>query len=93
MEQTEITRNTISRPIAINILEDVKDSLSQENWQEQTLKTIKTYRKNIEISMNPTIQKLIKRYKKSFDKYGERNIMTVILGKKIDKKMRAIFTK
>lgn len=93
MEQTEITRNTISKPIAISILQDVKDSLSQENWEEQTLRTINIYKKNIEISMNPTIQKLVRKYKKCFDKYGENNIMTIILGRKIDKKMQEIFTK
>lgn len=83
----------MKKSVAIDILKDVRESLSQENWQEQTLRTINIYKKNIEISMNPTIQKLIKRYKKSFDRYGERNIMTIILGKRIDKKMQEIFTK
>lgn len=83
----------MKKSVAIDILKDVRESLLQENWQEQTMRTIKIYKKNIEISMNPSIQKLIKRYKKSFDRYGERNIMTVILGKKIDKKMQEIFTK
>lgn len=83
----------MEKSVAVEILIDVKESLLQENWQEQTLKTIKTYRKNIEISMNPQIQRMVKRYKKCFDKYGERNIMTVILGRKIDRKMQEIFTK
>ena len=83
----------MEKSIAINILEDIKDSLSQENWEEQTMKTIRTYRKNIEISMNPQIQRMVRHYKRCFDKYGENNIITILLGKRIDKKMQEIFTR
>ena len=40
----------IEKQIALNILEDVQDSLMQKNWKEQSLKTIAIYRKGLEIA-------------------------------------------
>lgn len=55
------------------------------------LKTIKIYRKNLEIATNEKIQKLIKKQKEYIEKYGENGKRTQKLNKKIDKEINKIF--
>ncbi len=56
------------------------------------LKTIKIYRKNLEIATNEKIQKLIKKQKEYMKKYGENGKRTQKLNKKIDEELNKIFS-
>lgn len=50
----------IEKHIAINILEDIQNSLMQKNWKEESLKNIDLYRKGLEIATSPKIKNLVK---------------------------------
>ena len=83
----------MQKEIAINILQDIYDSLQGYDWKERGLKTLKIYQKNLEISTNKEIQYLIKKQKKCIEKYGEDSIKTKQLNKRVDKKIREINNK
>ena len=51
----------MKKEIAINILEDIEDSLIQKNWKEESLKNIDLYRKGLEIATSPKIKNLVKK--------------------------------
>ena len=50
----------IEKHIAINILEDIQNSLMKKNWKEESLKNIDLYRKGLEIATSPKIKNLVK---------------------------------
>ena len=81
----------IEKQIALNILEDVQDSLMQKNWKEQSLKTIAIYRKGLEIATNPKIKNLMEQYKKYKEIYGEEDKKTLKIAKKIDEETHKIY--
>lgn len=82
----------MEKEVAIDILKDVRNSLMKENWKEETLKTIAIYRKGLEIANNQKIEELIKRYKEYKEKYGENDRKTLKISKKIDDKIREIYS-
>ena len=60
----------IEKHIAINILEDIQNSLMQKNWKEESLKNIDLYRKGLEIATSPKIKNLVKKHKKYIKENG-----------------------
>lgn len=76
---------------ALNILEDIRKSLNDNEGKEKALKTIKMYRKNIEIKTNEKIQKLIKKQNEYYKKEGNNRKKIMNLNKKIDKELQKIF--
>ena len=66
----------MKKEIAINILEDIEDSLIQKNWKEESLKTITLYRKGLEVATSPKIKKLLEKHKeyvKNMEKMEKRH--------------------
>lgn len=83
----------IEKDIAIDILEDIENSLYSDNWKHETLKTISIYMKNIEVSTNRKIKKLMRKHQKYMSTYGEDDKRTIKLVKKIDDEMLKIYNK
>ena len=82
----------MEKEIAINMLQDIEDSLMQKNWKEQSLKTIAVYRKGLEIATSTKIRKLIEKQKEFLEKYGENGKKTLQINKKIDDEIRRIYS-
>ena len=81
----------MEKEIAINMLQDIEDSLMQKNWKEQSLKTIAVYRKGLEIATSPKIKNLVKKHTKYIKKYGENDKKTLEIVKKIDDETHKIY--
>ena len=81
----------IEKHIAINILEDIQNSLMQKNWKEESLKNIHLYRKGLEIATSPKIKNLVKKHKKYVKKYGENDKKTLEIAQKVDDETHKIF--
>lgn len=77
---------------AIEILEEIESQLNYKDWKEAE-KTVNTYIKNLEISTDDNIKKLIDKHKIYLEKYGEESMRTKMLAKKIDKELSAIYSK
>lgn len=83
----------MEKQVAISILEDIYSSLQGYDWKDKGLKTLKIYRKNLEMSTDKEIQQLIEKQKEYIEKYGEDSIKTKRLNKRVDKKIREINNK
>lgn len=83
----------MEKETAINILQDIYDSLQGYDWKDKGLKTLKIYRRNLEMSTDKEIQQLIEKQKEYIEKYGEDSIKTKRLNKRVDKKIREINNK
>lgn len=81
----------MEKQVAINILEDIENSLQKENWKEESLKTIAIYRKGLEIATNLKIKNLIEKHREYIKKYGENDKKTIKIGKKIDEEVQKIY--
>ena len=81
----------IEKQIAINILEDIQNSLMQKNGKEESLKNIDLYRKGLEIATSPKIKNLVNKHKKYIKKYGENDKKTLEIVKKIDDETHKIY--
>lgn len=81
----------IEKQIALNILEDIQDSLMKENWKEESLKTIDIYKKGLEIATNTKIKNLMGQYKKYKEICGEDDKKTLKIAKKIDDETHKIY--
>ena len=81
----------IEKHIAINILEDIQNSLMQKNWKEESLKNIDLYRKGLEIATSPKIKNLVEKHKKYVKKYGENDKKTLEIAQKVDDETHKIF--
>lgn len=79
------------KEVAIEILEDIQNSLMQENWKEESLRTIAIYRKGLEIATSPKIKNLLKKHKECKEKYGENGKKALKIGKKIDEEVQKIY--
>lgn len=80
----------MEKDVAINILEDIENALYTKNPKENTIKTLEIYRKNLEISTNKKIQKLVDKRKNYIQEYGKNGRKTLKLDKKIDKEIKKI---
>lgn len=81
----------MKKSTAINILEDIQDSLYCNNWKENSLLKIRYYTNCLEVSISPKINKLIEKYRKSINQYGKNNKKSLKLAKKIDDEIDKIF--
>lgn len=81
----------IEKNIAIDILEDIEQSLQGDDWKEKSLKNIAIYRKGLKIATNPKIKKLLEKHREYFEKYGENDKRTIKNGKKIDEEIQKIY--
>ena len=81
----------MEKQIAINILEDIQNSLMQKNGKEESLKNIDLYRKGLEIATSPKIKNLVKKHKKYVKKYGENDKKTLEIAQKVDDETHKIF--
>lgn len=81
----------IEKEVAIDILEDIQNSLTQTNWKEESLKTIAIYRKGLEIATSPKIKNLVEKYKEYKENYGENDKKTLKIAKKIDDETHKIY--
>lgn len=82
----------IDKEKVIGILQEIESQLNYKDL-EQAEKTIDIYIKNLEISTNDNIKKLIEKHKICLEKYGEDSFRTKMLAKKIDKELLAIYNK
>ena len=81
----------IEKEVAIDILEDIQNSLTQTKWKEESLKTIAIYRKGLEIATSPKIKNLVEKYKEYKENYGENDKKTLKKNKKIDDETHKIY--
>ena len=81
----------IEKEVAIDILKDIQNSLTQTNWKEESLKTIAIYRKGLEIATSPKIKNLVEKYKEYKENYGENDKKTLKIAKKIDDETHKIY--
>ena len=83
----------MKKNVAIDILEDIQQILNQKDGKIKAIKTIEIYIKNLEISNNKNIQKLIRKQIEYINIYGENSRKTIKLNKKIDKEIQKIFAR
>lgn len=81
----------IEKNIAIDILEDIEQSLQRDDWKEKSLKNIAIYRKGLKIATNTKIKTLIEKHRQYIEKYGENDKKTIKIGKKIDEEVQKIY--
>lgn len=80
----------IEKDISLEILQDIQNILKTDNI-EKSLKTLDIYRKNLELSCNKDLAKLIEKQKNLINTYGENDNQVLKINKKIDKQIRKIF--
>lgn len=81
----------IEKQFVIDVLEDIKQNIKDDDTGTKALKTIDIYRKNMEIAVNPKIRALVEQQKEYIAKYGEDDAHTKKLNKKISKELEKIF--
>lgn len=77
----------IEKSVAINILEDIQQCLSEEKWQVKTLRAVKQYKRGVLVSIDEELKELIEEHKK----YDENSAEAIELSEKISKKLRKIY--
>lgn len=77
----------IEKSVAINILEDIQQCLTEEKWQTKTLSTVKQYKKGILVSIDEELKELIAEHKK----YDENSTEAIELSQKISERLRRIY--
>lgn len=83
----------MEKQVAIDILENIQETLNGKNAKEKGLKIVEIYRKNLEISTSKKMRKLIDKQKEYCQIYGEDDKRTLKLSKMIDKEIQKIFNK
>ena len=53
----------IEKETALNMLEDIKLCLYDENWKGKTLSTVKQYKRGLLVSINDEIRELVEKHK------------------------------
>lgn len=81
----------VEKQVALEILEEIKKDIQEDDTGTKALKTIDIYRKNLEIAVNPKIRALVEQQKEVMAKYGEDDAHTIRLNKKISKELEKIF--
>lgn len=82
----------MDKGVAVSILEDVKQSLYNENAKQKGLSTINQYICGLKITQNEKIQQLINKQKEYCKLYGENDKRTVKLNRKVDEELKKIFS-
>lgn len=81
----------VEKQVALDILEEIKQNIQEDDSGTKALKTINIYRKNLEVAVNPKIKELIEQQKEAMAKYGEDDKRTIKLNKQISKEMGKIY--
>lgn len=82
---------TVTNEDAISILEDIKQCIVDDFTGKKALKTIDIYKKNLEISINPKIRKLVEEQKEIISRYGDDDKHTTRINNKISKELSKIY--
>lgn len=83
----------MKKEVAIDILEDIQNSLMSSNWKQETLKILNHYIKGLEIATDEKIEKMLNKHCEYKKIYGENGRKTIYLSKKIDKEIQKIYNK
>ena len=83
----------MKKEVAIDILEDIQNSLMNSNWKQETLKILNHYIRGLEIAKDEKIKKMVNKHCEYKKIYGENGRKTIYLSKKIDKKIQKIYNK
>ena len=81
----------VEKQVALDILEEIKKDIQEDDTGTKALKTINIYRKNLEIAVNPKLKALVEQQKEVLAKYGEDDAHTIRLNKNISKELEKIF--
>ena len=81
----------MEKQVALDILQEIRQNIQEDDTGIKALKTIDIYRKNLEVAVNPKIKALEKKQKESMAKYGEEDKRTIKLNKQISKEMDKIY--
>lgn len=81
----------VEKQVALDILEEIKKDIQEDDTGTKALKTIDIYRKNLEIAVNPKLKALVEQQKEVMAKYGEDDAHTIRLNKNISKELEKIF--
>ena len=81
----------VEKQVALDILEEIKKDIQEDDTGTKALKTIDIYRKNLEIAVNPKLKALVEQHKEVMAKYGEDDAHTIRLNKNISKELEKIF--
>ena len=77
----------IEKDVAINMLEDIKQCLYDENWKQKTLSTTKQYQRGLLVATDTKIKDLMDELKK----YDEDSVQYRSIKSILDKRMSDIF--
>ena len=81
----------MEKQVALDILQEIRQNIQEDDTGIKALKTIDIYRKNLEVAVNPKIKALVEKQKESMAKYGEEDKRTIKLNKQISKEMDKIY--
>ena len=81
----------MEKHVALDILEEIRQNIQEDDTGTKALKTIDIYRKNLEIAVNPKLKALVEQQKEVMAKYGEDDAHTIRLNKNISKELEKIF--
>jgi len=81
----------VEKQVAINILEDIEQALKDDHTGNKAKRTVDIYRKNLVVSTNTKLRELVKEQKDLSTKYGDDDIRTIRISKKISKILEDIF--
>lgn len=81
----------MEKQVALDILQEIRQNIQEDDTGTKALKTIDIYRKNLEIAVNPKLKALVEQQKECIAKYGEDDAHTIKLNKKISKELEKIF--
>jgi len=82
----------MEKQTALDILEDIQQELDR-NGKDKALKTVRVYRKGLEMATNEKIKNLIEKHCEYIEKYGENDRRTLKISKKIDDELQKIYNK
>lgn len=77
----------IDKEVAINMLDDIKQSLYDKEWKQKTLSTTKQYQKGLLVATDKTVKSLIDELKK----YDEDSIQYRSIKSILDERLSEIF--
>lgn len=83
----------VEKQVALDILQEIKLNIQEENSGTKAIKNINLYIKNFEIATNSKIKALVKKQKETMAKYGEDDKHTIKINKKISEEMSKIYNK
>lgn len=77
----------IEKDVAINMLEDIKQCLYDENWKQKILSTTKQYQRGLLVATDTKIKYLLD----ELEKYDEDSIQYASIKSILNKRMSDIF--